>query len=121
MLTRDAEDKQAEWEAHVERTLYKIWVQASGETNEQWLEHLRNCVKVAIDECLTQKQKQYLLLYLNGYNQVEITRMLSVDRCTVSKTLHRAINNLQRYLRFATPSTLHTSGKVKAYLTRLYK
>ena len=121
MLTRDAEYKQAEWEAHVERTLYKLWLRTSGETNELWLSHLRNCVKVALNECLTKKQKQCLLLYLNGYNQVEIAKIIEADRSTVSRTLHRAIDNLQRYLRFATPSTLHTSGKVKAYLTRLYK
>lgn len=121
MLTQDAEDKQAEWEAHVERVLYKLWLQTSGETNELWLAHLRNCVKVACNECLTKKQKQCLFLYLRGYNQIEIAEVMCVSKSTVSRNLHRSIDNLQRYLRFATPSTLHTSGKVRAYLTRLYK
>lgn len=116
----DIEEEKAR-ERNLEKTMFKIWLNASGETNERNIEHLKNCVRVAISECLAPKQRRYLLLYLNGYNQKEIAEMCGIHKSTVSRVINSAMNRLFDHIKYATPATLHAEKRVRKSLTRLYK
>lgn len=107
-------------EAHFERMMYLAWLKELGETNEKDIQHLKNCVSVAIREGLTPKQREYLSFYLFGHNITEIADMFDVEKSTVSRTVHRAVDNLTSRIKYATPRTLHVGDKVTKHFTRLY-
>lgn len=115
-----SDEKLLEQERHLEKMMYTAWLRISGETNSAQLEHLKNCVSVAIQECLTEKQKEMLLYYMSGYSQREIADELGLDKSSVSRTIHRAFHNLFSHIKYATPATLHAEAEVKRSLTRLY-
>jgi DNA-directed RNA polymerase specialized sigma24 family protein len=104
----------------LEIVMFNLWRKESGETNEYLLEHLKNCVRVAISETLTDKQRYYLGLYLYGYSQTEISQLAGVNKSTVSRTINRALTRLLSRIKYATPATLHAEDRVHKYLTRLY-
>lgn len=108
-------------EVHLEKAMFSLWLKESGESNDNGVEHLKNCIRVAISECLTEKQAYYLSLYLSGYNQTEISEMCGVSISTVSRTLARGINRLIERVKYATPRTLRVGSRVKKSLTGLYK
>lgn len=118
MLTDDANKKH---EAHLEKAMFSLWLKESGESNDAWVEHLKNCVKVAMIECLTDAQKRYLSLYLNGYSQIEIANLCGVNVSTVSRTLNRGLNRLLARIKYATPRTLRAEQRVRKQLTALYR
>ena len=105
----------------LERSMFSAWLRESGETNEAAVEHLKNCVHVAIHECLTPKQREYLELYMSGYNGTEIAEMCGVNRSSVSRTISRGLRRLMSHIKYATPRTLKAEGKVRKSLVRLYK
>ena len=92
--------------AYAERKMYEMWVNESNETNEAWLEHLKRCVHVAITDCCTDKQQQYVALLMLGFSGKEIAKQFSVSPTTVSRTLHRAFRNIISRIKYATPRTL---------------
>ena len=49
---------------------------------------------------LTETQKRYLSMYLDGVKQVEIARVFGVSRSTVCRTLRRSFDRLRRFLRY---------------------
>ena len=118
-MTRDEEF--ASREAKLEVIMFHAWQRELGDTNERELSHLKNCIKVAVEETLTPKQREYLSYYMSGYNLVEISEIYNVDRSTVSKTMKRALDNLVSHIKYATPATLKMGGRIKKYLTRLYQ
>lgn len=107
-------------ERQLEKAMFALWRKESGETNDLWLEHLKNCISVAIQEALTEKQRFYISLYLSGYNGREIAKIADVDPSTVSRGISAALNNLLSRIKYATPSTLHVETRVRKALTRLY-
>lgn len=48
---------------------------------------------------LTEKQREYVLLWAAGNKMVEIAKMCGVDKSTVSRTIKRAKNNLKKPLK----------------------
>ena len=106
---------------YLEKSMFNLWCRESGETNELWLEHLKNCVKVAISEALTEKQRQYIGLYLSGYNQVEIAQITGVNKSSVSRGINLGLDKLLSRIKYATPETLHVENKVRKNITRLYR
>lgn len=118
---KSSSDEEKARERSLEKTMFKIWLNASEETNERNIEHLKNCVRVAISECLAPKQKRYLILYLNGYNQKEIAEFCGVNKSTVSRIINSAMDRLFDHIKYATPATLHVEKRVRKCLTRLYK
>lgn len=115
------DEKQRNRDFFVERAMFKLWMEASGESNEMQVEHLRRCVRVAIDEALTPKQREYLSLYLSGYSHTEIAEMCSVNVSTVSRTVGRACDRLCARIKYATGATLGVDQRVRRKLTRLYR
>lgn len=57
-------------------------------------------VAAVIERELTARQRQCLLEYLAGKTQREIARQLGLNPSTVCRTIERAINRLQRFLRY---------------------
>lgn len=107
--------------AYLEKCMYKIWLKAGGATNDDQIRHLKNCIKIAVRECLSEKQFLYLSDYMSGYNSREIAKKHGVDQSTISRTLNRALDNLFSRIKYATPGTLRCEKRVRSYLTRLYK
>lgn len=57
-------------------------------------------VRKVISSELTETQKRYLTMYLDGAEQVEIARVFGVKRSTVCRTLRRSFDRLRRFLRY---------------------
>lgn len=58
-------------------------------------------VRSIMKECLTDRQKQILLLYFEEQkNTVEIAQILSVNKSTVSRTIQRGLKNLKNGILF---------------------
>lgn len=108
-------------ERQLEKAMFSLWRKESGETNDFLLEHLQNCVRVAVAEALTDTQRYYVSLYLSGYNQTEISQLAGVNKSTVSRTIDRGLARLLDRIKYATPSTLHVEDRVRKNLTRLYR
>jgi RNA polymerase sigma factor (sigma-70 family) len=114
-------ESQQKREVRLEQAMFSLWLKESGEDNEEEIYHLKNCVRVAISECLTEKQVCYLSYYMAGYNQIEISEMCGVNKSTVSRTLNRGLKRLLGHIKYATPRTLRVANKVENTLMRLYK
>lgn len=66
------------------------------------LERLRRNLRQARCQELTERQQQVLTLFFDRQmNMTEIAAQLGIHRSTVSRTLHRAMDRLQRALRYA--------------------
>lgn len=107
-------------ELQLQKSMYRLWLDEVSETNDELVAHLKNCIRVAIRECLTEKQRQYLGMYLSGYSQIEISNMEGVNKSTVSRTINRAFNNLFDHVKYATPATLAMEKRVRNKWSRLY-
>lgn len=116
----DSAEKDLMYERYLEKNLFDLWRKENGETNELALEHLKNCISVAISEVLTEKQRQCLRFYLSGYNQNEIAQMLGVNNSTVSRNISRGLDKLLSRIKYATPATLNVETRIRRNLTRLY-
>ena len=80
----------------------QLWARETSETNEETLKRLRRNLTTAIQEDLTPRQREMLLMrYYDGLSQVEIARRIGVDKSVVSRTLKRAYGRLHRALRYS--------------------
>lgn len=60
-----------------------------------------NAVIMAIDEELTNKQREVLLLYyFEGKSTIEIAKMLGVNKSSVSRLLSRAKMRIEKVLKY---------------------
>lgn len=79
---------------------------AADNTREQSV--LRENLLYALEEDISPRQREMLLLYYNqGKNMREIAQELQVDRSTVSRTIKRGEQRLARCLRYGAASLLH--------------
>lgn len=70
-------------------------------TNAEELYRSKVALWRALHEDVTQRQRQYLLLYYGeGLNMSEIGDRLGVDKSTVSRTIKRGEARLRRCLRY---------------------
>lgn len=77
-------------------------LQEAGETNEGARAQMRRDLCRAMEEAVTPRQRELLLLrYEEGLSHVAIARRLGLDPSTVSRTVRRGERNLRRCLRFA--------------------
>ena len=77
--------------------------------NVQELSRLKRNLIRAMQEEVTPRQRQTLLLYYaEGLNQREIAERLGVDRSTISRTIKRGERRLQRCLRYGAESYLRS-------------
>ena len=70
-------------------------------TNGREMDRLKRNLMVALQDDVTPRQCQMLLLYYGKrLNMREIGEMLGVDKSTVSRTVKRGVRNLQRCLKY---------------------
>lgn len=75
--------------------------------NSQEISRLKRNLIRALQEDVTARQRQALLLYYaEGYNMREIGEQLGVDKSTVSRTIKRGEARLQRCLRYGAEAYL---------------
>ena len=78
------------------------WERENGEDNALRLERLRRNLRQARLQELTGRQQQVLTLFFDEQmNMTEIAAALGIHRSTVSRTVKRAMDRLQRALRYA--------------------
>jgi RNA polymerase sigma-70 factor (ECF subfamily) len=66
--------------------------------NKLKITNAKKIIHQVINSELTPRQREILILYfIKNYNTVEISKLLSVNKSTVSRTLNRAINNIKKY------------------------
>ena len=70
-------------------------------TNSEEISRLKRNLIRAIQEEVSERQRQALLLYyVEGLNQREIGERCGVDKSTISRTIKRGEKRLQRCLRY---------------------
>ena len=85
-----------------------------GESHDEFLEHAKKAIMVAINEDLTEKQRKYYTqYYLNGISIPEIASMECVNKSTVSRTLTRATIKIHKAMRYSAPRFLHSQPNTK--------
>ena len=58
-------------------------------------------LKKVIEEQLTTRQKQFIVLYYyNNKNMVEIAKQFGVNKSTVSRTINRAKQKIYKYMKY---------------------
>ena len=81
-------------------------IQMAGDNSQEINRLKRNLIR-ALQEDVTQRQRQTLLMYYGqGYNMREIGERLGVDKSTVSRTIKRGEQRLQRCLRYGAEAYL---------------
>ncbi len=70
-------------------------------TNAEEMNRVKLALWRALHEDITEKQRQYLLLYYGeGLNMNQIGERMGVDKSTVSRTIKRGESRLRRCLRY---------------------
>lgn len=75
------------------------WLLEIAESNSDDVEHMRQSMRRAINEGLTARQREILLLHFyEERSTAEIAQALGLNRTTVARTLQRAKRRLRRLL-----------------------
>lgn len=78
-----------------------VYSRAISQDNSPQHQRLKRNLLRALQEDITPRQRQVLLLYYSeGLNMRQIGQQLGVDKSTVSRTIHRGELRLQRCLRY---------------------
>ena len=84
-----------------------VYARTMAEDNGEQRSRLRRNLIRALQEDVTQRQRQALLLYYaEGQNMREIGEKLGVDKSTISRTIKRGEKRLQRCLRYGAEAYL---------------
>lgn len=84
---------------------FKKWNANEPETD--FVSHAKKAVLHALNNELTDKQREYYTLYhLNGFSISEIARMKAVNKSTVSRMLAMAQKKMSRVMRYTAPHLL---------------
>jgi RNA polymerase sigma factor (sigma-70 family) len=86
----------------------------ANEEEIDYISHSKKAVLVAINEELTEKQKQYYTMYyIDKISITDIALILGVSKSTVSRTITRATKILHRVLRYSAPHLLNASANTR--------
>ena len=92
-------------ELRLERAAFEQWVQGEGGDNRAELDRLKRALPVVLAECVTETQRQYILHYfVDRMTQKQIGERYGKNPATVSRTIHRGLDRMYRYLRFVSPA-----------------
>ena len=84
-----------------------VYTRQMAADNSREINRLKRNLIRALQEDVTPRQRQALLLYYSeGLNMREIGERLGVDKSTVSRTIKRGEQRLQRCLRYGAESYL---------------
>lgn len=90
----------------------QLWNESKGESTSN--NRLKTVLRYAINQELTEKQREYLMLYfVDGKTMQEIAEIFSINKATVQKAICRAKENLLHILRYADPRFLEAQTPVK--------
>ncbi len=71
------------------------------ETNDEKLKCAKKALKKVIEEQLSARQKEMIVLYYyKQMDMTEISKLLNVNVSTVSRTINRAKNNIFKYMQY---------------------
>ena len=83
------------------------YVRLMAETNDEQVERLKANLVRALNEEVTERQREVLLLYYDRrLAQKEIAALLGIDRSTVSRTMKRGEKRLRKCLRYGMATLL---------------
>lgn len=84
------------------KEMFKLFnEQSESETNVEKLKLVKKALKKVVEEQLSARQKQMIVLYYyKEMDMPEIAEMLGINVSTVSRTLNRARQNLIKYLKY---------------------
>lgn len=96
----------APYELAQDQYAFELWSN-QGNDNDPAYRHLMNAFRVAARDELTEQQRTYIMAYYyNRLTMEEIAEQFGVNKSTVSRTIKRAEQRLQRVLRYAHPRLL---------------
>ena len=92
-------------ELRLDRAAFEQWLQGEGGDNRAELDRLKRALPVVLAECVTETQRQYILHYfVDRMTQKQIGERYGVNPATGSRTIHRGLDRMYRYLRFVSPA-----------------
>lgn len=96
----------APYELAQDQYAFELWSN-QGNDNDPAYRHLMNAFRVAARDELTEQQRTYIMAYYYDWLTMEkIAEQFGVNKSTVSRTIKRAEQRLQRVLRYAHPRLL---------------
>lgn len=102
----------------LDRAAFLSWIQSEGETNTADIEHTKKAMLIVLQEYVSNKQRTYIMLYFAEQKTVrEIGELFGVSASTVSRTIHRGLKRMYRYLRFTAPGFIDAPRSIR-YLRR---
>lgn len=104
-------------ELRLNRAAFEQWLQGEGGDNRAELDRLKRALPVVLAECVTETQRQYILHYfVDRMTQKQIGERYGKNPATVSRTIHRGLDKMYRYLRFVSPTFIQ-APKRRGYLS----
>ena len=101
----------------LQHAAFELWLNAEGEDNRADLDRMKKVLPAVLAECVTETQRQYILHYfVYRMTQKQIGELYGVNTATVSRTIHRGLNNAYRYLRFVSPAFIKAPRR-RGYLS----
>ena len=101
----------------LQHAAFELWLNAEGEDNRADLDRMKKVLPAVLAECVTETQRQYILHYfVDRMTQKQIGELYGVNTATVSRTIHRGLNNAYRYLRFVSPAFIKAPRR-RGYLS----
>ena len=84
-----------------------VYAQVMAEDNSEQMGRLRRNVMRALQEDVTTRQRECMLLYYEkGLNMRQIAELTGVDKSTVSRNIKRGESRLRRCLRYGAEQLL---------------
>ena len=99
-------------ELRLNRAAFEQWLKMGCNDNRAELDRLKQAIPVVLAECVTEAQRKYILHYfVDRMTQKQIGERYGVDHSTVSRTIHRGLDRMYRYLRFVSPAFIQAPNR----------
>lgn len=96
------------------------WLDSSGEDNRAERDRVKKMLPVALNECVTDRQKTYIVrFYIDGLTLHQIADQYGVCTSTVSRGIHAGLTRLADHLRFTSPTFANCITKTDLRKRRL--
>lgn len=103
-------------ELQMTKAAFDLWINAEDSDDLADFERVKRVLPMILEECCTKKQQEYIMYYFVERKTIpQIAKLCSVNKATVSKTIHRGINNAYSHLRFCSPLFIKAPKK-RGYL-----
>lgn len=86
------------------------WNASEADVDFDFTDHSKRCVAIAIERELTEKQRQYFIMYFIERKTMDcIANEFGVNKSTVSRTISAAKRRLHRVLAYSSPHFLNAN------------